>query len=93
MLDKEYAAGNYARNLVCQSSGDTSVPLAVQLKNSTEQLTGKLPGRPLDPGVMTTRFLIQGRVNILNAPPMISIPDSVLFDISFMYIHMNFIAR
>jgi hypothetical protein len=73
---------NMPETMVCQSSGDQSAPVAVQLKSSTEQFTGKLPGRTLDPEAMTTRFLIQGRVNLLNTLPMISIPGSVLLGIS-----------
>lgn len=74
--------GNYARILACESSRDPSAVVAVQLNPSVEYLTGKLTESALDPEVMTTRFLIQGGVSLLNASPMISIPDAVQFNLS-----------
>ncbi|KAK5452209.1 hypothetical protein LTS15_007274 [Exophiala xenobiotica] len=53
-------------NMICQSSGDPAAPIAMQLNHPTLQLTGKLPGRTLDPKVLTTKILIQGGVDLIN---------------------------
>lgn len=55
------------RDIVCQSSGNPSAPVAFQLNHPTLELTGRLPGRTLDPKVKTTRFLIEGGIDLSNS--------------------------
>lgn len=63
---QEFKLSGMEVNMICQSSGDPAAPIAMQLNHPTLQLTGKLPGRTLDPKVLTTKILIQGGVDLVN---------------------------